>query len=513
MHLPWGTASVWSTEVTLPQFPTIDELGELDVVIVGAGISGLTAALLLQRAGLRTALLEQHSVGCGETSRTTAHLTEYPDAGFARIATDFGREGAAAVAQSQRDAIGLIESFARDIRCDFTRVPGYLYTERESDRDQLMAELDAAITAACTVRATSVAPLPFPTAGAIEFPNQAVVHPQKYLAGLVTLYADAGGCLSEGSHVRAIDEDSGGCRVRTDRSVSYAGHVIAVTDAPITGGGLLDTKLRANRSYVIAFRVEPSNLPTGLFWDTEEPYHYIRTAHTDHGPVLLIGGEDHRTGTDAEQESFDAIERYARDRFNVIEIVQHWSGQIMEPVDGLPYIGARDSDSRVLIASGYGGNGMTFGTVAAQVLADIVRGVSNPYIELYAPNRMMAARQWAKYAAQNLPAAWTLVSEMLLHPRATSLEDLKPGEGRVVMLNGAKVAAARDRAGALHTVSPTCTHMGCDVAWNIVEQSWDCPCHGSRYSIDGRVAHGPATLPLEPLAALAASASEKSRQR
>jgi nitrite reductase/ring-hydroxylating ferredoxin subunit len=353
------------------------------------------------------------------------------------------------------------------------------------------------------------APLPFPTAGAIEFPDQAQFHPVKYLGGLIRLYAACGGCLSEHAHVRGIDEEADRCRIRTDRSVFYADQVIALTDAPIIGGGLIDTKLRANRSYVLSARVASDQVPHGLFWDLAVPYHYVRAARTAGGPVVVVGGEDHRTGTDADAESCERLEQYVRERFSGAEMLQRWSGQIMEPVDGLPYIGRREGGSRVLLGTGYAGNGLTFGTAAAQVLADIVRGLANPYAELFAPNRMMAARQWARYAAQNLPAAWTLVGDLLPHPRAASLDDLRAGDGRVVTFNGAKVAAARALDGTLHLLSPSCTHMGCDVAWNRVEQTWDCPCHGSRYGLDGQVLHGPAVLPLESLAA--ATPANKSR--
>jgi glycine/D-amino acid oxidase-like deaminating enzyme/nitrite reductase/ring-hydroxylating ferredoxin subunit len=492
-----GTESVWTAEVPLPTFPILDDLSNINVIIVGGGITGLTTGLLLQRAGISTAVVEQHRVGSGETGRTTAHVTAYIDAGYARLITDVGEDVARLVAQSKLEAIDFIETLAQEISCDFERVPGYIYTENQGDRDTLREQLEMASAAGIAAQFVDRAPLPYATAGAIEFPNQAQFHPGRYLAGLIRLYAEAGGTISEGSHVRSIDEEDGRCRVRTDRMTAYCDHVVSVTDAPITGGTLLDTKLRANRTYALALRV--ADLPRGLFWDTEEPYHYIRSAVTREGPIVIVGGEDHRTGTDGEQDSLERLERFARERLAVEAVVKAWSGQIMEPVDCLPYIGPREPGSRVYLATGYSGNGITFGTVAARLFTDVIRGTGSAYAEIYSPDRMMAPRQWAKYAAQNLPAAWTLVSDLLPLPRAESLDDLQPGEGRVVRLDGQKVAATRDRSGTLHAVSPTCTHMGCDVAWNALEQTWDCPCHGSRYEPDGRVLHGPATMPLEPL--------------
>jgi glycine/D-amino acid oxidase-like deaminating enzyme/nitrite reductase/ring-hydroxylating ferredoxin subunit len=396
-----------------------------------------------------------------------------------------------------------IEELARQMSCDYARVTGYLFSEHEGDVERLRGEVTSAREAGIHAEMVARAPLPFDTVGAAAFPDQAQFHPLKYLQGLIRLYADAGGTISEHTHVRAIDEAADVCHVRTDRTTLHGGRVIAVTDAPITGGTLLETKLRANRSSVIALRLPDAQLPTGLFWDTDDPYHYIRTAVTNLGPLVIIGGDDHRVGTDAEQDAFERLEAYMAARFAGGAIVGRWSGQIMEPIDGLPYIGPREDGSRVLVATGFAGNGLTFGTVAATVLADQIAGLANPCAALYAPDRLLGAKQWAKYAAQNLPAAWTLVTDLLPLPALASVEDLKAGEGRVLRVAGEKVAAARDADGALHVVSPTCTHMGCEVAWNVVEQTWDCPCHGSRYGLDGTVLHGPATVPLEVLSAAA----------
>ncbi len=506
-----GTESVWMADTSLPHFPTLDALDGLEVVIVGGGISGLTSGLLLQRAGYRTAVLEQQNLGGGETGRTSAHLTEFPDLGFARLIADFGLETAKGVVRSQRHALQQVEALAREIPCDFARVPGYLFAEPDGDRDRLDDELAAAHELGVTAARLDSAPLPFATNGAISFAEQAVFHPLKYIAGLIRLYADAGGTISERTHVRGIDESDQGCRLRTDRSLIHCRHVVAVTDAPIAGGPMLDTKLRANRTYLIALRT-PSPMPPGLYWDTAEPYHYIREATTAEGRFVMVGGEDHRVGTDAEVDALTSLEGYSRQRFNAATVFRQWSGQIMESVDGLPFIGPREAGSHVFVATGYSGNGLTFGTLAAQLSVDAIAGQTSPFAAIYAPDRALGPKQWAKYAAQNLPAAWTLVTDMLPHAAGRSVDELKPGEGAVLRIGGEMAAAARDLDGVVHVVSSTCTHMGCEVAWNPVERTWDCPCHGSRFTINGTVLHGPATTPLATLAAVVGkSTSTRSR--
>jgi glycine/D-amino acid oxidase-like deaminating enzyme/nitrite reductase/ring-hydroxylating ferredoxin subunit len=503
MFPPRGTTPIWRPRPSTRRTPDSLPRDVLDAIVVGGGVSGLTSALLLQRHGLTTAIFEQDRIGGGESGRTSAHLTTYPDVGFARLTDDFGFDGARAVASSLRGGLDLIERLAAEIECGFERVPAFLYTERDDDRERLQYEFDAAQAMVMASRLWPSAPLPFPTAGALELSAQAQCDPVKYLSGLDRLYTAAGGCIVEGVRVVAIADEGDRCRVTTIMGSAYARRVIAVTGAPITASLVLDTHLRANRTYVVAARIRPScALPHGLFWDTDAPYHYLRTARTAQGALLLVGGEDHRTGADGEREAIARLETFVRSRFDVEQIVAAWSGQIEEPVDGLPYIGPREEGSHVYVASGYGGTGLTFATVAAQILSATIAGERCDHAHLYALGRAIPEQHWATYAAQNLAAAWALVSDPAAHSDGAAISQLKPGEGLVVQLEGERVAVARDTAGLIHAVSAICQHLGCDVAWNAVEQTWDCPCHGSRYDVDGRPLNGPTTEALQPLAAL-----------
>jgi Rieske Fe-S protein len=269
---------------------------------------------------------------------------------------------------------------------------------------------------------------------------------------------------------------------------------------PVNNRVLLHTKIAAYRTYAIAIEVEPGYL-RGLFWDTVDPYHYTRAQEIDEKTYLIVGGEDHRTGEETHTEvHFDNLLAFARRRFVGGPVKYQWSGQIIEPVDGLPFIGPNSGSRHVFVATGYAGNGITYGTLAGMMFADHVSGRKNRYADLYDATRVKPIASASDYVAENLPFPAHLVKDRLTNTNVDldSPEDLHPGEGGIFAGQEGKVAICRDRQGALHAVSPVCTHLACDVAWNGAEQSWDCPCHGSRFSPDGRVINGPAVSDLAP---------------
>jgi glycine/D-amino acid oxidase-like deaminating enzyme/nitrite reductase/ring-hydroxylating ferredoxin subunit len=497
-----ATESLWHATHQARHFPSLSHNLSVDVAIVGGGVSGLTAALLLAGAGRRVAVLERDRIGSGETGYTTSHLTEAVDGRYQTIVKAFGEEAARLVAQSSREAIDTIEQFANELPldCGFERMTGYLYTEREADLEWLAKELDAARLAGCDVQWTDTVPLPFPTHGGIAWPRQARVHPLAYLNGLAHAASDRGALIYEGT--KAVDVREGvPCVVKTERHEVRATDVFVATNVPVNNRVLLHTKIAAYRSYAIAAETERVDLP-GLFWDTEDPYHYTRTQEFGGRTYLLVGGEDHRTGQETNtDERYERLTKYTHQRFGDVPVRYRWSGQIIEPVDGLPYIGRNAASTHVYVATGYSGNGMTFGTLGGQMVTDLICGVASSYEQVYDATRVTPIASAVHYVTENVVFPVNLLKDRLtkLDTEDRALDELRPGEGGVFASDAGKIAVCRDQSGRFHTMSSVCTHLACDVKWNKAEHTWDCPCHGSRFSATGKVLNGPAVADLKPV--------------
>jgi glycine/D-amino acid oxidase-like deaminating enzyme/nitrite reductase/ring-hydroxylating ferredoxin subunit len=507
------TDSLWRATQQLGGFAPLTGSVDVDVAVVGGGISGLTAALILCRAGRRVALLERDSIASGETGNTTSHLTEAVDARYQALLKDFGEDNARLVAQSSRDAIDWMEAFVREagVDCGFTRVPGFLYTERKKDLESLADELDAARRAGSQVQWTDAVPLPFRTEGGVRWDNQGQVHATAYMAGLLREAMSHGLQVFENTRVIGVHEDAP-CRVETDRGTVQAGDVFVAANVPVNNRVLLHTKIAAYRSYAIAAEV-PAGFLKGLFWDTDNPYHYTRTQAIGGKTFLIVGGEDHKTGEETGTDRcFEELIAYMGNRFGALRPEFRWSGQIIEPVDGLPYIGRNAVAQRIYVATGYSGNGITFGTLAGMIVSDAILGHANRYTALYDATRVKPIASAIDYVKENVGFPVRLITDRLtsLNAEHRALQSLKAGEGGVFDSDEGKIAVCRDRNGVIHACSAVCTHLGCDVSWNGGEQTWDCPCHGSRFSPDGSVINGPAVSDLRRVPVTAAVRTNRS---
>jgi glycine/D-amino acid oxidase-like deaminating enzyme/nitrite reductase/ring-hydroxylating ferredoxin subunit len=488
--------SLWSSTASLPAYAPLAENVEVDVAIVGGGITGLTAAMLLAEAGKKVVLLEARTLGSGVSSRSTVHMTEMIDSWYSRVESDFGKEGARLVAQSSRAAIDRVTAFVESlgIDCGHTKKPGYLFTESEKDVSDLQEEHEAARRAGLAVELLERAPLPFATKQALLFPDQLQVHISRYLAGLAKAATDRGAKIHEWSRVLTV-EDGEPCLLHLESGpIVRARQIFCATHATMNRV-FLQTKIAAYRSYVVTY---PNvTVPDGLYWDTADPYHYISPFEVDGTTYLLVGGEDHKTGTTRKTGlHLDALHAWTNERLSVGQPSHRWSAQVWEPVDGLPFIGRNSASEHVFVATGFSGNGTTYGTIAAMIVADIVLGRENAWRELYSATRVKPIASAATYVEENVDFPMHLVTDRMMPPDVRSLGEIRPGEGKTVRVSGERLAVYRDPTGNLHAVSSVCTHLGCLVKFNTAEKTWDCPCHGSRFSIDGGVLDGPATRAL-----------------
>lgn len=493
--------SVWQASRERKNFPPLTGDAAVDVAIVGGGITGITAAYLLKKAGKRVAVIEAAEIGSGVTGYTTAHITEVLDVRFKDLLYRFGIEKTKAIVASQRAALERIASIvaAEHIDCDFRRVPGYLYSEKADTLAELKEEKDATDTLGMNATLLERAPLPFPTVGALRFDNQAEFHPLKYIQALAALVHGGSSAVYEHTRVEEIGKTPPH-RIKTKNGTVTAKAVILATHTPILKLLSLQSKIGSYRSYVIGATLQQSPTPEGLFWDMEHPYHYMRSYRHGETTVVIVGGEDHRQGAITNtKKPYKRLERYICERFPVASLEYQWSAQLFTPYDGLPFIGATPGYEQVYLATGFSGNGMTGGTLSALILADMALGKEHPWAHLYRPTRFTLKGVWGKFLAQQLFVTKQLLSRFTAKKPMTGLETVKAGQGALVNLNGKTVAAYRDPGGTLTTVSPICTHVGCMVQWNATEKTWDCPCHGSRFLPNGEVKEGPAVRALPPV--------------
>jgi len=490
----------WKLE-RMPSYPRITQDHSVDVVVVGGGIAGVTTAYLLKQAGLRVALLEKGRCGGAETGFTTAHLSYVTDLRLDTAIKTFGRDGAQAAWAAGQAAI---EQIARTVEqeqidCDFRLVPGYLHASLHGARDETARlQSEAQMARELGFEADFLERAPVVRRPGIRFANQAKFDPLKYLSALVKQIDGDGSFIFEESAADEITEHP--LVVRSAGHKISCGHVVIATHTPWTGKSgyasatLLQTKLAPYMTYAIAARLPYSSLRESLFWDTSDPYFYLRIDRDGDDCRAIFGGHDHKTGQ--AQDSFDRFRRLEQTLLAWWPRAQpyaRWAGQVIETYDNLPFIG--ETSEHQFVATGFAGNGMTFGTLGAMMARDAITGRPNPWTSLFSPQRKTLSAGW-EYVKENLDYPYYMVKDRLPGESHDSPDDVQPGEGRIVSCEGRRTAAYRDEEGNLTLLSPVCTHMGCIVHWNTSEHTWDCPCHGSRFDAKGEVMSGPATLSL-----------------
>ncbi len=490
------------------EYSTLKKDIEVDVAIVGAGIAGLTTAYFLAKAGKKVWVFEKDWLSSGQTARTTAHLTNAFDDRYYHMESIHGLERSKLIAESHTEAIDIVEKICKteSIHCDFHRVPGYLIGEDRDDDKILIKEYEAAKNAGIHgIRKLDQVPeIDFLTWSALLFPEQGVIHSLKYLHGLARAFIEHGGLLFTQAHVESVSEEEWPMLILKDKSTIHTKKIVLATNSPINRNTVVHTKQAPYRSYVIGMSVPRGSTPDILLWDILDPYHYVRLLRSETNPeiweddILIVGGEDHRTGEEADGEYiYEKLENWTKERFpNAIKRVYAWSGQVMEPYDGIALIGLNPGNEHTYIITWDSGNGMTHGTLWGRLIADLILGKKNPWEELYDPSRirLKAIGEYAKDWVALVSQYWKWLSPWDMEKGQI------PEDSWAVIRDGAKkIAIYRDINWKFHKCSAVCPHLGCIVAWNNAEKSFDCPCHWSSFDRYGKVMDGPSIGDLQEI--------------
>jgi glycine/D-amino acid oxidase-like deaminating enzyme/nitrite reductase/ring-hydroxylating ferredoxin subunit len=499
------TSSLWIDSVPGSTYPKLERDLRVDVLVVGGGITGVTAAYLLRKTGRSVAVIERGRISRGETGHTTAHLTCATDARLSELVKRFGRDHAQAAWVAGASAMAQIQAIVAElaIDCELRSVPAFLVAAADAKPEEgYRLREEAALAAELGFDAAFIEHAPLCGGPAVRLANQLKFHPLKYVQALAREIVRDGGQVLENTEVLEFQD--------SPRRVNAGGHSIAfdfavvATHVPLQGNrntlsaALFQTKLAGYSTYAIEARIPPGTLPEMLWWDTADPYLYLRVDCHPANDVLILGGEDHKTGQKTDTAAcFQRLERTLQAIATDRPIIERcWSGQVIESADGLPYIG--EVGDGQFIATGFAGNGMTFGTLAGMMARDATSGTKNPWRDLFAIERTPLSATW-DYVRENSDYPFYFAKGHLAGAKSGDLAGLACGEGRIMRTDGRKAAAFRDSKGKTHVHSAICPHLGCVVAWNEAEHTWDCPCHGSRFQATGEVMSGPAEKGLEKL--------------
>ena len=491
--------SYWVDSVEGPRYPAAKGVLSFDVLVVGGGIAGLTAALLLKRAGKRVGLIEANKIAHGVSGYTTAKVSAGHGLLYSQITKSLGSDAARTYGESNQAAIGMISSLINDlgIDCDWEPADNYIYSESPDQIAPLKQEADAASAVGLPAAFTTENTLPFPIAGAVKWTDQAQFHPRKYFVALAEAVEGDGSSVFEDTAATELKEGTP-CVVGTPDATISADKVILATHFPTFDRGLYFAKVHPYRAYVVTAKISKDQAPEGMWISSTSPTRSVRTTPYENGRLLIVTGEGHKTGHEPDTERrYAALEEWTRSRFDIDSFEYRWSTQDNQSVDHVPYVGRLTRGSEhVFTATGFAGWGMTNGTMSAMLLADLVRGIDNAWSDLYDSNRLNPSASAKEFVQENASVAVRFFGDRL-KSISKSVEQVPDGEGDVVTVGTKSVAVHKDEGGDVRAVSARCTHLGCIVAWNRAEKSWDCPCHGSRFTTDGEVLQGPATRPLE----------------
>ncbi|MHC1685918.1 MAG: FAD-dependent oxidoreductase [Clostridiaceae bacterium] len=490
--------SYWLDSTYETNYPTLDKDTEVDVAIIGGGITGITTAYLLKNQGFKVAIIEADRISQGTTGHTTSFVTSQHDIIYSNLIKQMGFKKAKQYADANEGAIDFIEDLVRkfNIDCDFYRLPAYIYTTDEKYISDLKDEADAAKRLGIQASYVENLDLPLPVKGALRFDNQAQFHPRKYLLKIAENIPGDGSEIYEHSHVVDVTIDNLFTLVTDTGFKVKASKVVLASHFPFFDGlGLYFAKLRPERSYVITAKIK-NQLPSGTFVDGGDSSWYFRMQDYRDGQMLIVGGQDHKTahGGDMKQHYVN-LKKFAEETFDIEEFLYLWSTQDYITLDDIPYVGKLTAKSEnIYVATGYGEWGMTNGTAAANIITDLIVKNESPYQEVYDPSRDISTKGIKNVVKENLDVAKELIKGKLQF--GSHNLNLKNDEGKVVSIHGERYGAYKDKDGNLHLVDITCTHLGCELKWNSAERSWDCPCHGSRFTFEGDIIEGPAVTRL-----------------
>jgi glycine/D-amino acid oxidase-like deaminating enzyme/nitrite reductase/ring-hydroxylating ferredoxin subunit len=511
------TRSLWM-DVPVAEAPQLQKNVSADTVVVGSGIAGLSTAYELALAGQKVVVVDRGQIAGGMTSRTTAHLTSQSDDGFATLIRVRGLKGAKSFYESHNAAIDRIEAVQSEekIDCHFRRVNGYLFPAIGAEASELTPEFDATKKVGMPVERHVGLPFKgFDAVRCLRYPNLATFHPLRYLRGVAEVLQQKGAQLFANTMVTEVKEQDGAVTVSTagGARVSAAQAVVA-TNSPINDRFALHSQLAPYRTYAMAITIERDSIEDALYWDTLDPYHYVRLENgRGNTQYLIVGGADHKTGeADDGWARFEGLESWIRALLPKLGNVTHrWSGQILDPVDYSAFIGRNPGDEHIFVHTGDSGQGITHGVAGSMLLSGLILGHATPWKKFYDPARIVLGAA-KNFVAENVTALKNL-AEYVAPGELTSTDELKPGQGAILREGLSKVAAYRDERGVLYRRSATCTHAGCNVHWNSLERCWDCPCHGSHFAADGTALNAPAIQPLSPARSDNVTANAKAEER